>query len=118
MEGLWEFPGGILEAREEAQEAFRRWGSEKLGRPILARGKAATFTQSVTYRRIQVSAYEARLAEAPPPGWRLPADARWLTPLQISRLPHGSATRKLLASLGHSRLLRPSDRRTPSRGPG
>jgi A/G-specific adenine glycosylase len=99
MEGLWEFPGGILGDRERAPDALRRWGRDRLGRTILAGGKATTFTQSITYRRIQVSAYEARLGEASPPGWRLPPDARWLTPIQISRMPHGSATRKVLACL-------------------
>ena len=114
MEGLWEFPGDILRAPERAASGLRRVGRERLGRPIAAGRRAATFKQSITYRRLQVSAYEAVLSEPSPPRWKLPADARWLTPRRIAQLPHGSATARLLAILG--KPAKPGARRPGSRG--
>src|SRR5262249_22233265 len=85
---------------ENAGSGLRRVGRERLGRPIVAGKPAAAFHQSITYRRISVTAYEAKLAEPPPPGWELPPHARWLTTRRIARLPHGSSTARLLALLG------------------
>jgi A/G-specific adenine glycosylase len=99
LEGLWEFPGDLLRGSEQATEGLRRVGRERLGRPIAPRARAATFSQSITYRRIQVSAYEAIFSEPPAPRWQLPEDARWMTLRRIAALPHGAATARLLAVL-------------------
>jgi A/G-specific adenine glycosylase len=118
MEGLWEFPGDFLGANERAGEALRRVGRERLGRSITARRKVARFSQSITYRRIQVSAYEATLAEPSHSRWKLPSDARWLSPEQVARLPHGSATGRLLGFLAEARgAKRPRRRGAPSPSP-
>ncbi|MCI0567963.1 MAG: NUDIX domain-containing protein, partial [Acidobacteria bacterium] len=113
MPGLWEFPGDFLLPHEAAGEGLKRVGRERLGLPIMAQRRVARFSQSITYRRIQVSAYEARLAEPSSPDWKLPADARWLSPKQVSRLPHGSATGRLFGLLARPlevRRLRRSSR--------
>ncbi|MCI0658724.1 MAG: hypothetical protein L0170_16855, partial [Acidobacteria bacterium] len=73
------------------------------------------FSQSITYRRIQVSAYEATLAEPSKPDWKLPADARWLSPQQVARLPHGSATGRLFALLAGPPEVRRLRRRSRAR---
>jgi len=99
MSGLWEFPGDILRRGEEAQAGLRRVGRRKLARPIKVGKEIAAFGQTITYRRIRVSAYEAVLAEPAPAHWALPPDARWVSRSQISGLPHGSATARLLAVL-------------------
>ena len=99
MEGLWEFPGDFLGARESPAAGLRRVGRERLGRPIEAAEEIARLTHTITYRRIRVSARAARLAEPPTGGWKMPVHARWLTPKSVLRLPHGSLTAKLLALL-------------------
>jgi A/G-specific adenine glycosylase len=99
MPGLWEFPGDFLFPHEEAGDGLKRVGRERLGLPILAMRRVARFSQSITYRRIQVSAYEATLAEPEKPDWKLPEDARWLSSQQAARLPHGSATGRLFQVL-------------------
>jgi len=99
MAGLWEFPGDVLRPRETAGEGLKRVGRERLSLAIAARRRVARFSQSITYRRIQVSAYEATLAEPSRPDWKLPPDARWLSPRQVARFPHGSATARLLRLL-------------------
>ena len=99
MAGLWDFPGDFLLPHEKALEGLERVGRERLGLPITARRRVARFNQSITYRRIRVSAYEATLAEPSRPEWKLPPDARWISPRQAARLPHGSATGRLFGLL-------------------
>ena len=111
MEGLWEFPGDFLASGESPKAGLSRVGRQRLGRPIQDGGEVARLTQTITYRRIQVSARAALLSEPAPEGWKMPAHARWVTPRRLSQLPHGSLTARLLA------LLEPgaAPRRTPGR---
>ena len=99
MEGLWELPGDFLASGESPRAGLSRVGRQRLGRPIQAQGEIARLTQTITYRRIQVSARAAQLSEPAPDGWKMPAHARWVTPRRLSRLPHGSLTARLLALL-------------------
>ena len=102
LEGLWEFPGDFLRPREGAGTGLRRVGQERLGRTIVPGRTLATLSQTITYRRIRVRAYDAALGEPVPPGWSLPRDARWLSAQRIERLPHGSATARILRVLRNS----------------
>jgi A/G-specific adenine glycosylase len=99
MQGLWEFPGDFLGSKESATAGLRRVGRERLGRALEAEREIARLTQTITYRRIRVSARAAQLSEPAPGGWQLPRNARWLTPARAQRLPHGSLTARLLALL-------------------
>ncbi len=98
MEGLWEFPGDFLGPGESAAAGLSRVGRQRLGRPIEAEKEIARLSQTITYRRIRVSARAAQLSE-PAPGWKMPNHARWLTRDRLLRLPHGSLTARLLALL-------------------
>jgi A/G-specific adenine glycosylase len=118
MAGLWEFPGDLLRGRETAGEGLKRVGRERLSAGIATRRRVARFSQSITYRRIQVSAYEATLSEPSRPDWKLPPDARWLSPRQVARLPHGSATGRLLRLLEEApKVKRPRRRVRPEASP-
>jgi len=100
MEGLWEFPGGFLVPGEDAEKGLARIGRERLGAPLKALERVASIRQAITYRRVKVSAYRATLSE-PPPSRRRPGGAvRWVRPGELRRLPHGSATRRILERLG------------------
>ena len=105
-------PGDFSPTHEPAGEGLRRVGRERLGLPITARRRVARFNQSITYRRIQVSAYEATLSEPAGSDWQLPADARWLSPKQAARLPHGSATGRLFRLLADPPKARLARRRS------
>ncbi len=98
MEGLWEFPGDFLGPGESAAAGLSRVGRQRLGRPIEAEKEIARLSQTITYRRIRVSARAAQLSE-PAPGWKMPNHARWLTRDRLLSLPHGSLTARLLALL-------------------
>jgi A/G-specific adenine glycosylase len=99
LRGMWEFPGDFLATGEDAERGLDRIGRERLGRAIVPGRMLARLEQTLTYRKVDVRAYEAVLAEPAPPGWRLPPAARWLPRRGARRLPHGSRTARLLSLL-------------------
>ena len=122
MAGLWEFPGDLLLPDESRAAGVARVGRERLGRGIRAAKSLARFTQHITTRRIEVSAFEAVLSEPVHHYSAAPQSVRWLSPEAIRKLPHGSATARLLRILaerpsGGRRSARVAHRRTGARAP-
>jgi A/G-specific adenine glycosylase len=114
MKGLWEFPGGFLQAGERPAEALARLGRDCLGVALRAGERIAELRQSITYRRVRVGAYAAILSEPlPRRAGRSATKRRWVRPSDLVRLPHGSATRRIF-----EKLERPSSRSasSPARG--
>ena len=103
MTGLWEFPGGFLEPGEDAGKGLARIGRERLGVPLRALERLASIRQAITYRRVKVGAYRATLSEPSPSPVRAGGAVRWVRPGELRRLPHGSATRRILEKLGPER---------------
>jgi len=103
MQDLWEFPGGILKPGEDARDGLARIGKERLGRPLRPKEKVASFRQTLTYRRLSVEAYRATLSEPLPAAVAAAGGIRWVRPVELLRLPHGSATRRILAKLAAGR---------------
>ena len=95
MGRMWEVPQTSLESqglRDLARELKERHGLEVTPGPLVARGRHA-----ITFRRIRLEAYRARLRREPP------ADHDkflWATPEEIAALPVSSMTRKVLRGLG------------------
>lgn len=92
---LWEVPQTSLESSGLAdlpRELRERHGLEVVTGPLAVRVRHA-----ITFRRIRVEAYRARLARAPR---RDPERLRWATPEEIAGLPVSSMTRKIVAGLG------------------
>lgn len=91
---MWEVPQTSLESqglRDLARELKERHGLDLAPGPLVARGRHA-----ITFRRIRLEAYRARLRREPPP------DAErflWATPAEIAALPVSSMTRKVLRGL-------------------
>jgi A/G-specific adenine glycosylase len=94
MGRMWEVPQTSLESRglvDLARELQERHGLELTPGPLVARGRHA-----ITFRRIRLEAYRARLRREPP------ADGErflWATPGEIASLPVSSLTRKVLRGL-------------------
>ncbi|MCL6442723.1 MAG: 8-oxo-dGTP diphosphatase MutT [Alicyclobacillus sp.] len=64
--GLWEFPGGKIEAGETPQEALTREIQEELGCIIEVGDFVATCTYDYPNVRVQLDTYFARLVEGTP----------------------------------------------------
>jgi A/G-specific adenine glycosylase len=91
MGRMWEVPQTSLESRglrDLARELLERHGLDLAPGPLVARGRHA-----ITFRRIRLEAYRARLRREPPPD---PERFRWASPAEIGTLPVSSLTRKVL----------------------
>jgi A/G-specific adenine glycosylase len=99
MGRMWEVPQTSLESsglRDLARELRERHGLELTPGALVARGRHA-----ITYRRIRLEAYRARLRHEPPPD----ADRfLWATPQEIAALPVSSLTRKVLRGLASPQM--------------
>jgi A/G-specific adenine glycosylase len=100
MRDLWEFPGGFLEKGEEGRRGLARLFRERLGGSLRAGEKMMSLRQTITYRQVTVSAYRATLSEPLPPSRRGRERVRWVRYRDLPRLPHGSATRRILERIG------------------
>jgi A/G-specific adenine glycosylase len=96
---MWEIPQTSLEsrgARDLARELRERHALEVEPGPLVVRARHA-----ITYRRIRVEGYRARLRRAPAgDGDRY----RWASADEIADLPVSSMTRKLVAGLRSAQL--------------
>ena len=94
MGRMWEVPQTSLESaglRDLARELRERHGLEVTPGALLTRARHA-----ITFRRIRVEAYTARLRRQPPPD---PEHFLWATPAEIAGLPVSSMTRKVIRGL-------------------
>lgn len=91
---MWEVPQTSLESRglrDLAPELLARHRLSVEPGPLLARARHA-----ITFRRIRVEAYRARLRREPPAD---PERYRWVAPSEVASLPISSMTRKVLRGL-------------------
>jgi A/G-specific adenine glycosylase len=91
---MWEVPQTSLESKglpDLAREVLERHGLRVTPGPLAVRARHA-----ITFRRITLEGYRARLAGAAPGD---PERFRWATPEEVATLPVSSATKKLLAGL-------------------
>ncbi|HWX23626.1 MAG TPA: NUDIX domain-containing protein, partial [Vicinamibacteria bacterium] len=94
MGRLWEVPQTSLESRGRAdlvKELREIHGLEIVAGPLAVRARHA-----ITHRRILLEGYRARLKRLPPEDQER---FLWVAPSEISKLPVGSITRKMLKGL-------------------
>lgn len=96
--GLWEFPGGKLEAEEELGDGLRREICEELGVEVIVGAPLGVYHHSYTHFRITLHAFECRLAAGEP----CPLEAselRWAAPAELASFPMGKIDRRIAGSL-------------------
>ena len=97
--GMWELPGGELEAGEEPRAALHRTLRERVGLEVGEAEPLGEVQHVFTHLRLRLHVFRCD-----PPRGRVRLrgfDAhRWLTPTRLAGLPQGAATRKALALLG------------------
>jgi A/G-specific adenine glycosylase len=96
--GLWEFPGGKLEAGETHQQALARECREELGLEVKVGGLVATVQHAYTHLRVTLNVYRCRPAagEATP---RVHTEIAWVTPADFAAYAFPKANHKFLALL-------------------
>lgn len=99
MGRMWEIPQTSLESTGHAdlvRELRERHGLEIEPGPLVARARHA-----ITFRRIRVEAYAARLGRSPAED---PERLRWAAPAELDAFPTSSLTRKVLKAAAAAQL--------------
>ena len=100
MAGLWELPGGPVEADDESKERVAAVIREVVGLEILDVAEAGRVEHLFTHRRLALDVFRCRLAEGGRVRRRGFDDHRWVRPEAVLDLAHAGPTRKALALLG------------------
>jgi A/G-specific adenine glycosylase len=101
--GLWEFPGGKVEAGETLPEALRRELKEELGVRIEVGGQLGSYRHAYTHFKVSVHTFEAAITEGEPH----PLESEQLEWAEISRLgeyPMGKVDRLISLDLQMSKF--------------
>jgi len=115
MAGLWELPGGELEAKDEAKECVAEVVQAAVGLEILDAKGIGAIEHLFTHRKLTLEVFRARLA----PGGRVRRSGyvahKWVAPGAALDLAHAGPMRKAMALLGATdeRSARAARKRTP-----
>ncbi len=97
--GMWEVPQTSLDG--EGRPALVRELRDRHGLEVTVGPLLATTRHAITYRRIRVEVFSARLTRPPALD---PEQARWVTPAEARSLPVSSLTHKILRARDASQL--------------
>ncbi|MBI4768972.1 MAG: A/G-specific adenine glycosylase [Chloroflexi bacterium] len=97
--GLWEFPGGKVEAGETLAECLRRELREELGIEVeVGQQSIARLRHTYTHFRITLFVFECRLTAGTPRPLQV-ADVKWAYPSQLERYAMGKTDRAIARRL-------------------
>jgi len=98
--GLWEFPGGCLEAEESPEQAVMREVLEETELPVVISEKIGVFRHSYVTSRVTMHAYFCEMAQnAPEPAPHAATEFRWVAPGETASYAFPAGHRKLLEHL-------------------
>ena len=92
--GLWEFPGGKVEANETLPEALAREIREELGVEITVKEKLGDYRHAYTHFKVRLSAFFVSLENSEPAALEA-SEIRWVLPAELKNFPMGKIDRSI-----------------------
>jgi len=96
--GMWEFPGGKIEAGESLQDGLRREICEELGISVMVGELLGVFKHAYTHFRVTLHAFYCQALEGEPTALQV-ADWRWVSVSQLKNFPMGKIDRQIARKL-------------------
>ena len=106
LPGLWEFPGGRIEAGEDDAQALAREVRARVGVDLEVSGKLAERRHDYDRYSVTLALYSCRLPEGAEPQALHVRDVRWVTSAEFASYPFppaDQATMDLLLAAGCDR---------------
>ena len=98
LPGLWEFPGGKVEANESLQRALEREILEEIGVTIRVEDKYFTVDHEYPTKSVQLHFFNCSIIEGEPQPIEV-ADLRWVEPAGLDYFEFPAADAELIALL-------------------
>lgn len=98
LAGLWEFPGGKVEAGESHQDALVRECREELGVEVKAGGMIATVNHAYTHLKVTLNVYRCVILSGKPRA-RTHSELMWVRPDAFGEYAFPKANHKFLGLL-------------------
>lgn len=92
--GLWEFPGGKVEAGESLEEALRREIVEEMAAEIRVGQELGIYKHAYTHFRVTLHAFHAELKGTEPTALEA-SEIRWIEPVNLGDYPMGKIDRRI-----------------------
>jgi A/G-specific adenine glycosylase len=92
--GMWEFPGGKVEASETHQQALQREITEELGCEISVGESFGIYKHAYTHFRVTLHAYRCNITSGEPKALDA-SEIRWVTPTELTGFPMGKIDRMI-----------------------
>lgn len=96
--GLWEFPGGKIEANETIPDCIKREIKEELGISIEVGDHLITLNHAYTHFRVTLNVYHCRYLAGEPQPIEC-EEIRWVKPEQLSQFPFPKANTKIIDAI-------------------
>ena len=96
--GLWEFPGGKVEADESLDECLMREIREELGVDIQVGEAMGVYLHGYTHFKVTLHAFCCRLLDGEPSALHA-SEVRWVESTQLSDFPMGKIDRRIARRL-------------------
>ncbi len=93
--GLWEFPGGKLEAGESLASCLQREIGEELGVAIQVGEKMGVYQHAYTHFKVTLHAFACTLIDEQEPQALEAADLRWVAAGDLAGFPMGKIDRQI-----------------------
>ena len=98
LPGLWEFPGGKVEAEESLESALKREIREELGVEIAVLHEVSKVDHAYSTNIVRLHFFECAIVAGEPQPLDV-ADLRWVPLAEISSYPFPEADKELVARL-------------------